>query len=347
MRAPSRASASDAAAREHCAMARNRRLIDAPPSAVFEVLSDPRSYAYWVIGSREVRDMDPDWPRPGSRFAHTVNVGPLRVQDYTSVEEVERDRRLRLRAKARPFGTARIDLELEPADGGATTVTIVEQAADALTAFIFQPLTHLAVWRRNARSLDRLAGLAEGRKPIPGEEPEAPAREPGEDGAVLNPALHDKPERRRRATGALARGAVAGLAGAAAMSVSTNAEMRVRGRAPSDAPAKTIERLLRTKIRGRRRRMRAAAAGHVVASLGVGLARGALDAAGVPPVAAAAATAGLAMLPELVVVPATGAASPPWRWSGEEAAVSVLHHGVYVGTVVAVYAAMARPAAAR
>jgi uncharacterized protein YndB with AHSA1/START domain len=328
-------------------MARNRRLIDASPSAVFEVLSDPRSYAYWVIGSREVRDMDPDWPRPGSRFAHTVNIGPLRVQDYTSVEEVEPDRRLQLRAKARPFGTARVELELEPADGEGTRVTIVEQAADPLTAFIFQPLTHLAVRRRNARSLERLAELAEGRKPMPGDEPEARARRPGEDGTVVNPALHDKPERRRRAAGALARGAVAGLAGAAAMSVSTNVEMRARGRSPSDAPAKTIERLLGTKIRGRRKRMRAAAAGHVVASLGVGLARGAMDAAGVPPAAAAAATAGLAMLPELVVVPATGAAPPPWRWSAEEAAISILHHGVYAGTVVAVYATMARPAAAR
>src|SRR3954465_375666 len=160
-------------------MARNERLIGAPPSAVFGVLSDPRSYAYWVIGSREVRDMDPDWPRPGSRFGHTVNVGPLRVQDYTSVEEVEPERRLQLRAKARPFGTARIALELEPADDEGTRVTIVEQAADPLTAFLFQPLIHLAVWRRNARSLDRLAELAEGRKPIPGEEPGAAAREPG------------------------------------------------------------------------------------------------------------------------------------------------------------------------
>jgi uncharacterized protein YndB with AHSA1/START domain len=328
-------------------MARNDRLIDAPPSAVFEVLSDPRSYAYWVIGSREVRDMDPEWPRPGTRFHHTVNVGPLRVQDYTSVEEVEADRRLQLRAKARPFGTARIELELEPADGDGTRVTIVEQAADPLTAFVFQPLTHLAVRRRNALSLERLAELAEGRKPMPGEEPEAPAQRPGEDGAVVNPALHDKPERRRRAAGALARGVVAGLAGAATMSVSTNVEMRVRGRKPSDAPAKTIERLLGTKIRGRRKRLRAAAAGHVVASLGVGLARGVMDAAGVPPAAAAAGTGALAMLPELVVVPATGAAPPPWQWSPDEAAVSVLHHGVYVGTVVGVYAALARPPASR
>src|SRR3954469_7986760 len=139
MRAPSRASASDAAAREHCAMARNDRLIDASPSAVFEVLSDPRSYAYWVIGSREVRDMDSDWPRPGSRFSHTVNIGPLRVQDYTSVEEIEPDHRLQLCRETRPFGKARVALGPEPAAGRGTRVTIVEQAADPLSAFLFQP----------------------------------------------------------------------------------------------------------------------------------------------------------------------------------------------------------------
>lgn len=323
-------------------MARTERLIHASPSAVFDVLADPRSYVYWVIGSREIRDSDAGWPRPGSRFAHTVNVGPLRVQDHTEVEQLEPGRRLQLRAKARPFGTARVSLELDPVAEG-THVTMVEQAADSLSAFLFQPLTHLAVQRRNARSLDRLAELAEGRRPIPGEEPDARVRWPGEGGAVVNPTLHG----RRRPAPAIARGALAGLAGAALMSVSTNAEMRLRGRPPSDAPARAIERLLGIRIRGRRKRMRAVAAGHVATSVGVGAARGALDAAGVPVGAAAAATLALALVPELVVVPATGAAAPPWRWSPAEGAISVLHHAVYAGTVVAAYEALAPAAGER
>ena len=317
-------------------MARTERLINASPTAVFDVLADPRSHVYWVVGSREIRDSDADWPRPGSRFAHTVNIGPLRVRDQTEVEEVDSGRRLQMRAKARPFGTARIKIELEPVVDG-TRVTLVEQAADALSAFLFQPLTHLAVQRRNARSLDRLAELAEGRRPIPGDEPEAPVRTPGEAGAVVNPMLHG----RRRPAPALARGALAGLAGAAVMSVSTNAEMRLRGRPPSDAPARAIERLLRIRIRGRRNRMRAAAVGHVATSVGVGAARGALDAAGMPVRAADAATFALALMPELVVVPVTGAAAPPWRWSPTEGAISVLHHAVYAGTVIAAYEALA------
>jgi uncharacterized protein YndB with AHSA1/START domain len=323
-------------------MAHTERLIRASPSAVFEVLSDPRAYAYWVIGSREIRDADPDWPRPGSRFGHTVNMGPLRVRDHTKVEELEPDRRLQLKAKARPFGTARINIELAPV-GDGTRVTIVEQAADAPSAFLFQPLTHLLVQRRNLRSLDRLAELAEGRMPMPGDEQEAPARWPGPAGAVINPTLHARPSQRRQAAAAVARGALAGMAGAVAMSVSTNAEMRLRGRPPSDAPARAIERLLGIRIRGRRARMRAAAAGHVVASVGVGSARGAIDAAGMPARAAGAATLALALVPEIVVVPALGAAEPPWRWSAVEAAISVAHHAVYAAAVIGAYEALARP----
>jgi uncharacterized protein YndB with AHSA1/START domain len=270
-------------------MARTERVIDVPPSAVFDVLADPRSYVYWVIGSREIRDADPAWPEPGSRFDHTVNIGPLRIRDHTKVEQVERDRFLQLKARARPFGTARIAIRLGE-HGAGTRVTIVEDAADALTAFLFQPLVHFAVRRRNARALERLAELAEGRVRMPGEEPEAPSRRPGEPGAVINPKLHGR-RAHDGAAATIARGVLAGVAGALAMSLSTNAEMRLRGRPPSDVPARAIERVMGTRIRGRRRRL--------------------------------------------------GAAPPPWRWRAAETTISVLHHGVYAGTVLAVYRVLA------
>jgi uncharacterized protein YndB with AHSA1/START domain len=144
-------------------MARTVRRIAATPERIFEVLSDPDSYGYWVVGSKEVRDADADWPTPGSRFHHTVGVGPLEVKDHTSVEEIDRPRRLQLRAKARPLGTARVTLELQPEDGH-TRVTMIEDAADPITAFVFNPLTHLLVRGRNEKSLERLAELAEGRR---------------------------------------------------------------------------------------------------------------------------------------------------------------------------------------
>ncbi len=141
-------------------MARTQRRIAASPERIFEVLDDPQSYGYWVVGSKDVRDADPDWPSPGSRFHHTVGVGPLTVKDHTVVEEIARPRRIQLRAKARPLGTARVTLELAP-ENGHTRVTMTEDAADSLTAFVFNPLTHLLVRGRNDKSLERLAELAE------------------------------------------------------------------------------------------------------------------------------------------------------------------------------------------
>ena len=172
-------------------MARNERTIAAPPEAVFATLIDARGYAYWVIGSMKVREVSSDWPRPGSRFHHTIGIGPLRLNDHTVVEEIEPDRFLQLKAKARPLGNARVKLTLERAPGG-TRVTMNEDPADTLTAFVFMPLTHLLTRVRNARSLDRLAELAEGRRPIPGEEPGAPVRTPNGNGSIENPKMRER-----------------------------------------------------------------------------------------------------------------------------------------------------------
>ncbi|MEA2354408.1 MAG: hypothetical protein QOD61_537 [Solirubrobacteraceae bacterium] len=143
-------------------MPRSRCHIDAPPKRVFAVLSDPGAYAYWVVGSRRIRDADPDWPEVGSAFHHAVGVGPLRVTDHTVVEAANPPRMLRLKAKARPLGTARVTLELRRR-GRGTVVTMTEGPGDMLTALVFGPLTRLLVRRRNDWSLERLKELAEGR----------------------------------------------------------------------------------------------------------------------------------------------------------------------------------------
>jgi transposase InsO family protein len=141
---------------------------------------------------------------------------------------------------------------------------------------------------------------------------------------------------------AIGRGLAAGFAGALAMSVSTNAEMRLRGRPPSDAPARALSRLLGVDASTRRRKTRLALAGHLATSLSLGAARGAMATAGVRPAPAGAALLGLALLPEVLAVPALGAAPPPWRWSATDACVSLLHHGVYAGTTNAVYGLLDR-----
>lgn len=307
-------------------MARSERVIRASAEAVFDVLADPRGYAYWVAGSREIRDADGGWPARGSRFKHTV--GPLRTRDETKVEEMRPGRSLQLKARTRPFGNARVNLALEEVEGG-TRVTMVEDPADAPSAFLFTPLMHLLVRWRNVRSLERLAELAEDRVPRPGEEAEASSRTLDGDGIVVNPLVRQRADRRRSAVAAIVRGVGAGFVGAVAMSISTSVEMRLRGRAPSDAPARALGRLPGVNARSTRRRRRLLVGGHLATSLTLGAARGVLEVAGVPPRPAAAGVFGLALVPELLVVPALGAAPPLWRWSPADVAVTLLHHGVY------------------
>ena len=155
------------------AVAINETHIDAPPERVFAVLADWRSYSEWVAGSKYMRGADPGFPAAGTRFHHVVGVGPLELADHTQVVEVEQPRRLILRARARPLGTAIVDLELTEADGG-THVRMREDPGDPLTAFVFQPLTHLLVRHRNVESLRRLKELAESRPDI-GRDVDVPA----------------------------------------------------------------------------------------------------------------------------------------------------------------------------
>jgi uncharacterized protein YndB with AHSA1/START domain len=141
-------------------MACNETTINATPERIWEVLSDPECYGYWVVGSKDIRDADPNFPAPGTRFHHSVGFGPFTVEDDTEVLASERPTRMKLRAKARPLGTAHVTLEIVPTAGGST-VKMIEDPGDTLTALLFNPLTHLAVRGRNVESLDRLRELAE------------------------------------------------------------------------------------------------------------------------------------------------------------------------------------------
>ena len=94
-------------------MATNERFMAVPPQAVWDVLADPAGYGYWVVGSKLIRDAEPGWPAPGTKFHHTIGVGPLTLSDHTVALEAEPLRRLKLRAKGRPAGTATVTMELE------------------------------------------------------------------------------------------------------------------------------------------------------------------------------------------------------------------------------------------
>jgi uncharacterized protein YndB with AHSA1/START domain len=141
-------------------VARNRRHVDAAPERVYAVLADARRYADWVVGSQDVRDADPAFPRPGTRFHHSVGIGLFVVKDHTEVLEADPPWRLRLAAHARPLGSATVTLELEPR-GSGTAVTMIEDPRGISAPLKLLPLVHLFARVRNAESLRRLAELVE------------------------------------------------------------------------------------------------------------------------------------------------------------------------------------------
>jgi uncharacterized protein YndB with AHSA1/START domain len=140
-------------------VAHNTRFMPVPPTAVWDVLADAGNYGYWVVGSKLIRDADPDWPAPGSKFHHTIGVGPLKLSDHTVALESERPHRLKLRAKGRPLGTASVTMTMTPKSGG-TVVRMTEHPDGIYSVMALNPLVHLATLARNSESLMRLEELA-------------------------------------------------------------------------------------------------------------------------------------------------------------------------------------------
>jgi uncharacterized protein YndB with AHSA1/START domain len=140
-------------------VATTERFMPVAPEAVWAALADPHAYGDWVVGSRRIRAADPAWPAAGARFHHTVGVGPLSLDDHTESLQADPPSLLRMRAKARPLGTAKVTMELEPSDGG--TVVRMTENPDGLSALLaLNPLVHVLTKVRNAESLRRLEEIA-------------------------------------------------------------------------------------------------------------------------------------------------------------------------------------------
>ena len=146
-------------------MSTNRIDVDAAPRQVFAVLTDPYAYVDWVLGAKRVRDVDPDWPAPGSRFHHAVGAAGVEVKDSTKIVRIEPDRLLELEARFRPLGQAIVKLELEPLDGGQRTRVSMLEEPKGKVPQPFAFLLDVATSARNALSLRTLARLSRERAP--------------------------------------------------------------------------------------------------------------------------------------------------------------------------------------
>jgi hypothetical protein len=93
-------------------MARTVVVLSAPPDRVFNLLSDPRSLAYFVVGTKKIRRFDPHWPDSGTKVHHSVGLGPLVLHDETEVLKSVSGRLLLLEVRLRPFGRFKVEFKL-------------------------------------------------------------------------------------------------------------------------------------------------------------------------------------------------------------------------------------------
>jgi uncharacterized protein YndB with AHSA1/START domain len=143
-------------------MATVSRQIAAAPDDVFAVLADGWTYSNWVVGASHVRAVEAGWPAVGSKLHHASGNWPLALQDETEVESVDPGRSLVLTARGRPLGEARIELTLEPRDGG-TRVTIAESPTSGPGHWLHNPVSDGLLALRNTETLTRLAATVERR----------------------------------------------------------------------------------------------------------------------------------------------------------------------------------------
>jgi hypothetical protein len=132
-------------------------------------------------------------------------------------------------------------------------------------------------------------------------------------------------------------GLAAGLAGTAAMTVSSTIEMKIRGRAGSSAPARAAAKVLGVRPEGEKEQKRFGTLAHWGYGTGWGAARGVLAALGLPAPAATAAHLVTVWGSEQVMLPALGVTPPATQWGAKEIAIDAWHHLVYVGATGTAY----------
>jgi hypothetical protein len=143
--------------------------------------------------------------------------------------------------------------------------------------------------------------------------------------------------------GALGRGAVAGLVGTAAMTVSQTVEAKLRHREASTTPADAAAEVLGVEPT-EETKSRFAQLVHWAYGTSWGLVRGVLGP--LPAPVATAAHLGAVQGTAMVMLPGLDVAPPVKEWGAAEIASEVLHHVVYAVAAGATYEFLDRRSAA-
>jgi uncharacterized protein YndB with AHSA1/START domain len=146
-----------------------KRHTTASREQVWAVLADGWTYSQWVVGNSRMRAVSPNWPETGSTIDHSVGVWPLLLDDHTVVEDCRPMERLVLLAKGRPFGKARITLQLFDVEGGGCRIEMAEVPVGAPMGWVPHRLALTAALPRNRECTWRLAAIAERRVSDDGE----------------------------------------------------------------------------------------------------------------------------------------------------------------------------------
>ncbi|MGY1602150.1 SRPBCC family protein [Geodermatophilus sp. SYSU D00815] len=139
-------------------------LVPRRPEQVWDVLADGHAYADWVLGTKEIRDVDAGWPAMGTALHYTVGVGPVTLEGRTTVRRLEEGRRLGLEADAGLLGSARIVIDLDEW-GEDTVVELDEHPLRGPAAWLHSPLSDVLVLLRGRPMLAQFSRVVEERHP--------------------------------------------------------------------------------------------------------------------------------------------------------------------------------------
>lgn len=143
-------------------MSTRRRVMNATPQQVWDVLADGWLYPVWVVGASRMREVENDWPAVGSKLHHSVGVWPALLDDNTEVLLSRPPSHLRLRARGWPAGEAQVDVRIE-AHAEGVEVSITEDVVAGPGLLVPKAARGVPIAVRNDETLQRLAYIAENR----------------------------------------------------------------------------------------------------------------------------------------------------------------------------------------
>jgi uncharacterized protein YndB with AHSA1/START domain len=141
-------------------MASVEYVINTTPEQVFAVLADGWTYSDWVVGTAHIRDVDAQYPQPGTAVHHKAGPWPVSLRDSSKVLAMEPDRKLTLQVRLWPLGEATVEMELVPVGTNATEVSMFEEFRAGPLQGIQNKINDVLLHQRNVEALRRLADLA-------------------------------------------------------------------------------------------------------------------------------------------------------------------------------------------